>query len=248
MKRIRLLIEYNGTDYVGWQRQKNGRSIQQEIENCLEKIFKKKIILYVAGRTDSGVHALGQVAHFDVLDEKIQINKLHFAINDILKKENNTITILESKIEDKLFHSRFSAKKKTYLYRILNRKTRSHLLKNRVWFLPANLDLKKMKESSELLVGKHNFNAFRSVHCQAETSIRSIKKITMKKKENIIDIRVSGKSFLHNQVRIIVGTLINVGKGKWDEKKICEILKSKDRKEAGETAPSCGLYLEKIFY
>jgi tRNA pseudouridine38-40 synthase len=248
MSRIKLLIEYDGTDYVGWQRQKSGRSIQQEIEECLNKMFKQNIRIYVSGRTDSGVHALGQVAHFDLKEQKIKTEKIFLALNDFLKKSENRITILESTDVKDSFHSRFSVKKKTYLYKILNRKTSSHLLANRTWFIPIKLDVKRMVISSKILIGKYDFNSFRSADCQAKKTIRSIENILIKKNNNNIDIRVSGKSFMHNQVRIIVGTLVNVGKGKWNENKIIEILRSKDRRNAGPTAPPCGLYLEKIFY
>ena len=248
MNRIKLLIEYDGTDYIGWQNQNNGRSIQQEIENCLNQIFDQNIRLYVSGRTDSGVHALGQVAHFDLKDDKIKKENIFLALNNYLKKRNNKITILESRGVKDSFHSRFSAKKKIYLYKILNRKTPSHLLAYRTWVIPIKLDIKSMQISSKKLIGKYDFNAFRSVDCQAKTTIRSIENISIQKKNDEINIRVSGKSFMHNQVRIIVGTLVNVGKGKLNEKKITEILRSKDRRNAGPTAPACGLYLEKIFY
>ncbi len=248
MRRIKLLIEYDGSDYVGWQKQKNGKSIQEEIENCLEKIFSEGITLYVSGRTDAGVHALGQVAHFDISSTKIKISKLNLAINSFLKKNNNKITILESSEVEKSFHARFSVKKKTYLYKILNRKTDSYLLKNKLWFIPVKLNTDKMKKSAKFLEGKHDFSAFRSANCQAQETIRSIEKIIIKKQRDFVDLKVHGRSFMHNQVRIIVGTLINVGKGKWDEKRIKEILKSQDRKKAGPTAPPHGLYLEKISY
>ena len=246
--RIKLLIEYEGTDYVGWQKQKNGRSVQEEIEICLSQLYGVQIPILVAGRTDSGVHALGQVAHFDLDKEIIKIERLSFALNSFLKKRKNKITILECKKVKKSFHSRFSAKKKTYLYKILNRRTKSYFHTNRSWFLPIEIDLNAMQRSSIHFLGKHDFNAFRSIDCQAKKSERSIESIKIKKNKELIEIRITGKSFLHNQVRIMIGTLLNIGKGSWDVDKIKEIILSKERKYAGQTAPPHGLYLEKIFY
>ena len=246
--RIKLLIEYEGTDYVGWQKQKNGRSVQEEIEICLSQLFGVRITILVAGRTDSGVHALGQVAHFDLEKETIKVDRLGFALNSFLKKRKNKITILECKKVKKTFHSRFSAKKKTYLYKILNRKTKSYLQTNRSWFVPIEIDLNAMKRSSIYFLGKHDFNAFRSIDCQAAKSERSIESVKIKKNKELIEIRITGRSFLHNQVRIMIGTLLNVGKGYWEIDKVKEIILSKERKNAGPTAPPHGLYLEKIFY
>ena len=245
--RIKLFIEYDGTNYVGWQKQNNGKSIQEEIENSLFKIFEKKIDLFVAGRTDSGVHAKNQVAHFDI-DSKINPLKIRSAINFFLKKSDNRISILDSKEVKNTFHARFSAKKRTYSHKVLNRKSSSPLLKNRMWFIPYKLDLISMREAASFLIGTHDFNSFRSTHCQANSSIRSIKKIAILKKEDIIIFSISAQSFLHNQVRIIVGSLINVGRNYWEKEKILEILEKKDRTFAGPTAPPFGLYLENIDY
>ena len=246
--RIKIKIEYDGSNYIGWQKQNSGRSIQKEIEDCLDELFGEKILLKVAGRTDAGVHAYGQVAHFDLEKTKINVSKISLALNHLLSKKKNKIVILKSEKTPTSFDSRFSVKEKTYLYKILNRSAPSFILKERAWFVPQTLTLDLMKDAAQELIGKFDFNAFRSSHCQAKTSIRSIKYIKIKKIKDIIEIRVIGKSFLHNQVRIIVGTLVNVGKGIFDKKKIIEILDSKDRCTAGPTAPPYGLYLEKIKY
>jgi tRNA pseudouridine38-40 synthase len=248
MQRVKLLIEYDGSDYFGWQRQNSGKTVQEEIENCLEEIYNEKIRIFVAGRTDAGVHALGQVAHFDITNFKIEEERIFLAINNLLKKKKNRISILKSRKVSSTFDSRFSVKEKVYLYRILNRSTPSFILNNRVWFVPKKLNITSMSTSSKTLIGKFDFNAFRSSHCQAKNSTRSIKDIRIRRDKECIEIRVIGRSFLHNQVRIIVGTLVNVGKEIWSGKKIKEILQSKDRKNAGPTAPACGLYLEKIIY
>lgn len=245
--RVRIHIEYDGTKYVGWQKQKNGKSIQEEIENCLLNIYKKEIKIFVAGRTDSGVHALEQVAHFDT-NRKIEPKKIYLAINFLLKKSGNDISILSSTETSKDFHSRFSAKKRTYLYKILNRKSRSPINYNRMYFVPYELDEVLMRDSAVHLIGLHDFNSFRSNECQAKKSIRSIDTIDIRRDTDQILIEISAKSFLHNQVRIIVGTLINIGRKYWKKEKVLDILNSKNRIYAGPTAPPEGLYLKKIFY
>jgi len=243
---IKLVIEYDGTNYIGWQKQENGKSIQSEIEKSLSKIFKKKITIHVAGRTDSGVHALGQVAHFEV-DTKIQPKQIAMAINYHLGKKNH-IVILKSSKEKKTFHSRFSALERIYEYKILNRVTPSPLYRDRMWFVPFDIDTKLLESSAQVFMGKHDFNSFRSSECQARNSIRTINKIEIIKLGHIITLRFAARSFLHNQVRIIVGSLINVGRKFWDKKKLEQILVSKDRRLAGQTAPARGLYLKKIRY
>ena len=248
MPRIKLKIEYDGTEYVGWQAQRNGVSIQGEIEESLKQIFNQEIKLYVAGRTDAGVHALGQVAHFDIENLSIETDKIFKALNFFLKKKKNKITILESKIVNKNFHSRFSVRKKYYLYQVFNRETQSYIQENKVWFIPQKINIERMKNASKFFLGKNDLNAFRSIDCQAKSSIRTIDEIKIKKESDFIKLRISGKSFLHNQVRIMVGTLIQVGKEILKETDIERIIQSKDRKNAGPTAPPSGLYLERILY
>ena len=248
MRRIKLLIEYNGDGYVGWQIQRTGKSIQGEIERSLLEIYNNNIQLTVAGRTDAGVHALGQVAHFDLYDKKIPAEQICKALNFNLNKRKNKITILKSVVERDEFHARFSAKKKTYLYRIYNRESISYLHDKNSWFFPRELNLERMNNAAKLLLGRHDFNAFRSTHCQAKNSIRTIESIVIKKKRKLISIRIKGKSFLHNQIRIIVGSIVMVGENKWSTNSIKSILASRDRTKAGPTAPAHGLHLEKINY
>ena len=245
--RVKLCIEYDGTNYVGWQKQKTGLSVQNEIEISLKKIFKKEIALFVAGRTDSGVHAKEQVAHFDI-DSKIKPSKISSAINFYLKRSNNRISILKSCEVDDSFHSRFSARKRTYFYRILNRKSTSPLLLNRTWFVPYNLNVYDMLEASKYLIGKHDFNSFRSSQCQAKNSIRSLDEINILRKEDEIHFSLSARSFLHNQVRIIVGSLVNTGRRYWRKDTINDSSAQTLRASAGPTAPPHGLYLKKISY
>ena len=244
---IKLLIEYDGTNYCGWQKQKNGVSIQGEIEKSLNKIFNKEINIFVAGRTDAGVHAIGQVAHFDMnLDFKF--SKILPALNHHLAKNNNKIIIKKTYKENKNFHSRFSAKERIYEYRIINRKTPRPLEFNREWHIPYFLDIFKMEKAAKLLTGKHDFNGFRSGQCQSSSSIRSIKSIDLKKVGYKITITFRAKSYLHNQVRIMMGSLVNVGRNFWDTEQIKKILNTKKRIDAGPTAPPYGLYLKKIIY
>ena len=245
---IKIEIEYEGTDYVGWQKQASGKSIQGELEACLQIIFKKKISIYVAGRTDAGVHALGQVAHFEVENCKINPAKIYQAINAHLYKSKNKIIVKSSSKKDESFHARFSAKNRIYEYKIFNKKVQSPFINKRMWFVPQKLDLLSMKKASEYLIGMHDFNAFRSKYCQAKSSIRSIENINISKKQFGVVITFKAKSFLHNQVRIMVGTLVNIGRNFWCVSKIKSILDSKDRKNAGKTAPPYGLYLKKVTY
>ena len=248
MIRIKILIEYNGENYVGWQVQRDGKSVQSEIEKSLEEIYDTKIKLIVAGRTDAGVHALGQVAHFDLDDNKIPEDKIFKALNSNLRKRGNKITILKSTSVSSNFHAKLSEKKKTYLYQILNRQSISYLQNESSWFFPKPLNIEKMSYAAKYLLGRHDFNAFRSIHCQSKNSVRSIDSISIKKKQQLISVRIKGKSFLHNQIRIIVGSIVMVGEGKWNINYIKSVLESKDRKIAGPTAPAHGLYLEKIIY
>lgn len=245
---IKMEIEYDGTEYVGWQRQLEGKSIQGEIENCLEKIFKKKITIFVAGRTDAGVHALGQVAHFEIENCSIDPSKLYLAINSYLIKSHNQIVVKSSKKKSKNFHARFSAKKRIYEYRIFNKQVSSPFIYKRMWFVPQKLDLSLIKKASNYLIGSHDFNAFRSKDCQATSAYRSIESVCVKKKSFGVVITFKAQSFLHNQVRIMVGTLVNIGRSFWDVNRIKFILDSKDRKNAGKTAPPHGLYLKKVTY
>ena len=244
MFKIKISIEYDGTNYVGWQRQENGNSIQGEIEKAIYKLSQEDVILFGAGRTDAGVHALGQVAHF-ILKKNFDINNIRDGINQYLRPR--PIVILKAEQVNQNFHSRFNAKKRTYQYLISNRRSPLALNKNRSWEVFKKLDVDKMILESKFFLGKNNLQSFRSVNCQSKSSIKSIDKIEiLKKNENII-INISAKSFLHSQVRIIVGTLVEIGKGKIN-KSVKKIIEYEKRSEAGITAPSCGLYLIKVDY
>ncbi len=243
--RYRVLIEYFGIGFKGWQKQKDQSTIQGEIEIAIFRFSNESVEVYGAGRTDAGVHALGQVAHFD-LKQEFESHVVQNAINHHLGKNMISILSCETATED--FHARFSAIGKRYRYDILNRKAPAAILKDRVWHIPRELDIENMKAASEYLIGTHDFTSFRNVHCQSKSPIRTIDKITITKNEEIISIEVAGQSFLHNQIRIIVGTLVRVGLGSIIKERVLQILEARDRQQAAETAPPFGLYLLEVMY
>jgi len=239
---ILLKIQYIGTHYCGWQRQNNGESIQEEIETAIYKVTGKQVNLIGSGRTDSGVHALGQVANF-VIDTNIPSGKIKYAINHYLPED---IRILESKNIEDSFHARYSSKKKTYCYRINMNSIESPFEKNRSYFVGKNLNLHKMIDESKFLIGEHDFAAFQSEGSSVKTTVRIIYSLEINCENNIVEIHISGNGFLYNMVRIIAGTLIEIGKGK--DYSIIDIISSGQRGNAGPTAPACGLFMEKVEY
>ncbi len=245
--RYKITIEYDGTNYCGYQKQydQKNRSIEENLENAIFNFSKEEVKIFASGRTDAGVHALRQVAHFD-LKKEFDNYRVISAINYYLLKED--IAILDCQKVDENFHSRFSAKMRHYRYIIINRIASLALQKNRAWHLVQSLDIVKIKEASQFLIGKHDFSAFRDSECQSKTPIRSIENISIQKIGDEIIIDVSAKSFLHHMVRNIVGTLVWAGYGKIKPSDVKEILESKDRTKSGPNAPACGLYLLKIDY
>lgn len=246
MFNYQIIIEYDGTNFVGWQKQKNGHSIQQTIEKILTKILKEKIILYGSGRTDAGVHAEGQSANFS-LKSKINnkysfLNSVNFFLN---KKKISILKINEKKLD---FHARFSAKKREYKYLIINRIAPSSLEFNRAWHIKTNLNLKLMKKATNLLKGKKDFSTFRSSSCNAKSPIKTLDEAKVKKLGDKIIIIFKSKSFLQQQVRSMVGCLKYVGEDKWNLKKFRTIIKSKKRANCAPPAPAHGLYLSKVSY
>ena len=240
-----IVIEYDGTNYNGWQFQKNGSTIQKEIEKAIKRILKKNIRLIGSGRTDSGVHAVGQSANFfceKIKDEKKFIGSLNYFLN---KKDISICLIKRKKLN---FHSRFDAKKRTYKYLIVNRKNYLVLDKNRAWHVKKKLNINSMKKAIKLFLGTHNFNAFRSSSCGAKSPVRTIEKAAVIKKGNKISITFSSKSFLQQQVRSMVGCLKMIGEGKWEKKNLKNLLQTKKRSLCAPPAPSCGLYLYKVIY
>jgi len=254
MIRYKLTIEYDGKNFNGWQQQKGMKTIQGVIEESLFKFSGKNITIYGAGRTDAGVHAIGQVAHFDLNEEgledkNLKLGKLTMGLNFYLSRLcDNRISILETNKVSNKFHSRFSAKGRKYKYSILNRRTASPLLKDKSWRIPNPLNLQLMINASKHLIGKHDFTAFRSVDCQAKSPIKTIDNITIDNDGELIEICVEAKSFLMNQVRIIAGTLVDVGLLKKTDEDIQSALNNKDKKFSGPTAPACALILQKVIY
>ncbi|MBZ4663324.1 MAG: tRNA pseudouridine(38-40) synthase TruA [Caloramator sp.] len=244
MKNIKLIIEYDGTNYVGWQKQKNGLSVSEVIEKAIYEVTKQNVELIGSGRTDAGVHARGQVANF-LIDTKIQPERLKDAINSKLPTD---ITIVKSIEVDREFHSRYNSKGKWYSYTIFNRLEPSPFYNKYSAHIKYNLDLDKMKSAAQYLIGTHDFAAFRSEGSSVKTTVRTIYSIDIIKNGDIIRLDFKGDGFLYNMVRIITGTLIDVGRGKKSTMDIPKILESKDRRLAGFTAPACGLCLEEVYY
>ena len=244
MNKFKIIVEYDGSNFVGWQKQENGKSIQESVEKALLKLTGEEVTLFGAGRTDAGVHALGQVAHFEI-KKKFNIDNIRDGLNQHLRPL--PISILDAEQVQNSFHARFSAKERVYEYIITNRRAPLTLNINKSWAVYKKLNLKKMKLESKFFLGKHNLEAFRSIDCQASSPIKTINDIKINQKGNNITITVLAKSFLHSQVRIMVGTLVEIGKGKIT-KSLKEIIESKDRSQAGVTAPACGLYLLKVCY
>ncbi len=254
MQRWKLTIEYEGTNYSGFQIQDNVPTIQGELEKAIYAFCQQNIKITVAGRTDAGVHATGQVAHFDLDygDRKIDGFSLAKAINAHLI--NHPIAVLHAQAVDKDFHARFDAHNKEYMYRIISRPSKLAIEQNRVWHIRTKLNAKAMHEAGQILVGKHDFTSFRDTACQAKNPIRTIDRLEIICNEidnfggEDIRLYIEGQSFLHHQVRNIIGTLVLVGQGKWNNDDVKNALQAKDRKAAGPTAPPEGLYLVRIDY
>ena len=244
MPNYKITVEYDGTNFVGWQQQANGVSVQSSLQDSVFKLSGEKVVVYGAGRTDAGVHAYGQVASF-VISKKISTDVIRDGLNQHLRPL--MISVLKAEEVDNDFHARFSAKKRWYVYKIINRRSPLTIDANRAWCVHKILDTKKMQSESASFLGKHDLNAFRSAHCQSKSSIRTIDDIIINIKNESIFIEVVAKSFLHSQVRIMVGTLVDIAKGNINTS-ILEIINSKNREVAGQTAPANGLYLKKIAY
>ena len=246
MNKYHIKIEYDGSNFVGWQYQNNGISVQEVLQKAFFKFLKEKVTVNASGRTDAGVHAIEQSAHIE-LKKKI-INKEVFlnSINFYLKKY--PVSVLSIKKKENTFHARYSAKKRTYKYIILNRNSPSPLNKNRAWFIKKKLDINLIKKALKILKGTHDFSTFRASSCQAKSPIRTLDSATFKKLGEIIEITFSSKSFLQQQVRSMVGAIKYVGEKKWTLKQFKSNFKSKKRINCAPPAPACGLYLKKIKY
>ncbi len=246
MFKYQLLIEYEGTNFRGWQIQKKGSTIQGLIQKILTKILKQKINLTGSGRTDTGVHAIEQSAHFECKKKITNYDKFLKSMNFFLNRY--FVTILKIKKKDQDFHSRFSAKIRIYKYVIINRLSKPVLDKNRCWHIMNKLDLKIMKKAAKKLIGTHDFSTFRASSCRAKSPIKTMKSVKIKHKNNKIEIEFQSQSFLQQQVRSMVGCLKYVGEEKWTLKKFINVMTSKKRNLCAPPAPPEGLYLARVIY
>jgi len=245
MPRYKLTIEYDGKPYMGWQWQDHGPSVQGAIEAAAEKLNGEPAEVYGSGRTDSGVHALGQAAHMDLVKE-LRADKVRDALNFHLGHE--PVTILDAEIVDPEFHARFDATERHYLYRLIDRRMKLSLDKGRVWRLPVKLDADAMHGAAQILVGQHDFSTFRDTQCQAKSPVKTIDEITVLRAGTEIHCHFRARSFLHKQVRSIVGSLAEIGMGKWEAEDMREALEACDRSACGPVAPPDGLYLVRVVY
>jgi len=241
---VKIVLEYDGTRYHGWQRQKNGLSIQEVLEKAISSITGEKINVIGAGRTDAGVHALGQVANFTT-NTRIPIEKLPYAINSKLPED---IVVKDAQIVPESFHATKSAKGKIYVYSILNSSFPSPLLRFYSYFFPLELNLEAMKRAAGYFIGVHDFSSFRASGSEVKTSVREIRRLEVNKNQELVTIEIEANGFLYNMARIIAGTLLDVGISKLDPREIPDIIKSRDRNKAGRTLPPQGLCLKEVIY
>ncbi|HJD12779.1 MAG TPA: tRNA pseudouridine(38-40) synthase TruA [Candidatus Ruminococcus avistercoris] len=242
MKRVMLVVAYDGTNYCGWQIQANGITVQEELNRCLSKLLKEPIQTVGASRTDAGVHALGNVAVFDTA-ARMPAEKISYALNTYLPED---IRIQYSAEVAADFHPRYCESEKTYEYRILNRRFPLPTQRLYTYFYHYKLDVEKMREGASFLVGRHDFASFCGANAQVKSTVREVTGIDIEKKDDVITIQVRGRGFLYNMVRIIAGTLIEIGNEQYPPEKMGEILRACDRQQAGPTAPACGLTLKEI--
>lgn len=244
MRNIKLIIEYDGKGFNGWQKQPTKPNIQGEIEDAIKRITGEEVELYASGRTDAGVHALGQTANFKT-NSNIPIEKICMAINSQLKK---SIVIKEATEVEEDFHCRYNCKGKKYRYIINNSANGSAIYRGLEYHMPIKLDVDKMKEAAKYFIGRHDFKAFKSSGTSSKSSVREIYTAEVIEDGDRIKIELTGSGFLYNMVRIISGTLVDVGLGKIKPEEISEIIESKDRTKAGKTLPAHGLYLVEVYY
>ncbi len=245
MPRYRLLIEYDGGPFVGWQRQANGPSVQQALEDALFAFCSERAGVFGAGRTDAGVHALGQVAHVD-LAKSAPAATVRDALNFHLQPR--PVVVLEAEVASDDFHARFSATGRRYLYRILCRRAPPALRRSRIWHVRRPLDATAMAEAAQALIGRHDFTTFRAAECQADSPVKTLDRLDVEQADDEIRLHAEARSFLYRQVRSMVGTLKLVGEGRWPPGRVAEALAARDRAACGPVAPPEGLYLAAVRY
>ena len=244
MRNVKLIVEYDGTNYSGWQKQPKRKTVQQEIETAIFKITKEKTVVFGSGRTDTGVHALGQVANFNT-SSNLTVTQFQKGLNTFLPDDISIIKVKE--VPDK-FHSQFSSKSKIYLYTILNRDYRSALLENRVWRVNSSLNLKDMELASQYLLGIHDFKVFAHAGLKVKSTVRTVRKVKFSRKKDIINFEIEADGFLKRMVRMIIGTLVQVGKERITPGDFKKILDSGIKNKYVYTAPPQGLFLKKVKY
>ncbi|MET0279239.1 MAG: tRNA pseudouridine(38-40) synthase TruA [Pseudorhodoplanes sp.] len=245
MTRYKLIIEYDGAPYRGWQYQADVPSVQGALEDAIEKFDGQRLTIQGAGRTDAGVHALGQVAHCDLRGDH-EPGKVRDALNFYLRPQPVAVLAAERVSDD--FNARFSARKRHYLYRIVNRRPDLALDLGRAWRVGRPLDIEAMREGAKRLLGHHDFTTFRSTECQSKSPVKTLDQLDIEADGGTVDVFVSARSFLHNQVRSMVGSIVHVGEGKWSPDDVTRILQARDRTLCGQVAPAEGLYLVKVDY
>ena len=245
MTRWRLTIEFDGRPFMGWQRQDHGPSVQQRLEEAIHRMTAELTAVHAAGRTDAGVHALAMAAHVDIAKTLTQ-HRLREGLNALVRPEPISVTEVQPVNDD--WHARFSCIGRKYLYRILNRRAPPALDRGRVWHIAVPLDVEATAEGAAMLVGRHDFTTFRSVHCQSDSPVKTLDRLDVKRVGDEIHIEAAARSFLHHQVRSMVGCLAMVGRGQWKPKDIRRALEARDRAELGLNAPAEGLYFIEAIY
>ncbi|HXH52910.1 MAG TPA: tRNA pseudouridine(38-40) synthase TruA [Sphingomicrobium sp.] len=245
MTRWRLTIEYDGRPFMGWQRQDHGPSVQQSLEEALFRMTGELASVYAAGRTDAGVHALGQAAHIDI-ERSLTEHRLREGLNALVRPEPISVLAVEKVADD--WHARFSCTGRRYLYRILNRRAPPALDRGRVWHVATPLDAEAMAKGAAMLVGRHDFTTFRSAHCQSDSPVKTLDRLEVGRDGDEIRIEAAARSFLHHQVRSMVGCLALVGRGQWTPEDIGKALEARDRAALGFNAPPDGLYFVAALY
>ncbi|HLO78300.1 MAG TPA: tRNA pseudouridine(38-40) synthase TruA [Magnetospirillum sp.] len=245
MPRYKLTVEYDGSGFCGWQRQEHGPSVQAALEQAVLRFCQSETLVQCAGRTDAGVHATAQVAHFDAPRE-YRTDRVRDGLNFHLRP--HPIAVLAAEAVDDDFHARFSAIGRSYLYRIVNRRAPAALDAGRVWWVPVALDAEAMQEGANQLLGHHDFTTFRASECQAKSPMKTLDELTVRRVGEEIHITTAARSFLHHQVRNMVGTLRLVGEGKWTPADMRRALDARDRSAGGPTCPPDGLYLTGVKY